>query len=68
MLFILIAAVIIFTIDGIPLIKKRRWAELTICVLVLLLACVLFIAKDAGIVPLKLLGGLLSGIGKKLFG
>jgi hypothetical protein len=68
MLFILAAVLIIFLIDGIPLIKKKQWAELITWAFILILALVLFTVKDIGIIPLKMLNELFRGAGKKLFG
>ena len=68
-LLILITVFLIFAVDGVPLIRKKQWAELTVLVAVLAVSCSLFIGKEAGVpAPLKLLSELLKGLGKELFG
>ena len=70
MLFLLIFLVVtLFIIDGIPLIKNKQRAELTVFLLLLALSCILVICKDTGIpVTLKSLNELFDDYGKKLFG
>lgn len=70
MLFLLIFLVVtLFIIDGIPLIKNKQRAELTVFLLLMALSCILVICKDTGIpVTLKSLNELFDNYGKKLFG
>ncbi|WP_312694938.1 hypothetical protein [Caproiciproducens sp.] len=70
MLFVLIFLIaILFIIDGIPLIKNKQRAELTVFLLLMALSCILVICKDTGIpVTLKLLNEFFDDYGKKLFG
>ena len=70
MLFLLIFLIlIIFFIDGIPLIKDNHRAELTVFLLLIALSCILLICKNTGIpVTLKSLNELFGDYGKKLFG
>ena len=56
-------------IDGIPLVKNKQRAELTVFLLLMALSCILVICKDTGIpVTLKSLNELFDNYGKKLFG
>ncbi|MDF2632196.1 MAG: hypothetical protein K0Q85_792 [Caproiciproducens sp.] len=70
MLVLLIFLIImLFIIEGIPLIKKKKRAELTVFLLLIALSCILLICKNTGIpVTLKSLNELFSDYGKKLFG
>jgi len=70
MLFLLIFLIaILFMIDGIPLVKNKQRAELTVFLLLMALSCILVICKDTGIpVTLKSLNELFDNYGKKLFG
>ena len=70
MLVIFTAAVlIIFLMDGVPLIKKKQWAEFMVFVLILAAAGILLVTNAAGIpAPLKSLNDLMRDTGKKLFG
>lgn len=70
MLFLLIFLIaILFIIDGIPLVKNKQRAELTVFLLLMALSCILVICKDTGIpVTLKSLNELFDDYGKKLFG
>lgn len=69
LIFFIIAALLIFVIDGVPLIQKKQWAEFSAVVFILAAACILLIGKDAGIPsPIKSLDELLKDYGKKLFG
>lgn len=66
--FIILAG-IIFLIDGIPLIKKKRRAELTVFWILIALSCLILIFKDSGVpVTLKSLNELFYNYGKSLFG
>lgn len=66
---LLLAVLAIVLADGMPLIKSKQWAAFAVFASVLAAACVLFLAKSAGLAPpLKALGELLSGCGQKLFG
>lgn len=70
MLFLLIVLIVmLFIIDGIPLIKNKQRAELTVFFLLISLSCILVICKDTGLpVTLKSLNELFDDYGKKLFG
>lgn len=65
----IILVVIIFFIDGIPLIKKKRRAELTVFWILIALSCLLLIFEDSGLpVTLKSLNEIFYDYGKSLFG
>lgn len=66
---LILVIIIIFLIDGMPLIPKKQWAELTVLSVLLALSCFLFIGKSVGWpVTLNSLNDLLNGWGKKWFG
>ena len=69
LIFVMLAVLMIFVIDGVPLIKKKQWADLTAFVIIMAAAGILLIGKEAGVpAPIKSLNGLLEDFGKKLFG
>ena len=68
-IFLLFAVAAIFIVNGIPLIRKKQWRDLTVSVGIMAIACVLVVGKNAGMpAPLKSLDGLFQGLGKRLFG
>lgn len=63
----LISTAIAF-IEGIPLIKKKMWKELTVLMILLLIAILLVITKLLKLpTPLKILNNLISPFGKAVF-
>lgn len=69
LIFTAILIILIFLIDGIPLIKKKQKAELTVFFLLIALSCILVIFKNTGMpITLKSLNDIFNEIGKKLFG
>lgn len=66
---IVLAILVVFIVDGVPLIRKKRWAELATVLFLVAAAGTLYICKYAGLpVPVKSLDALLKGLGEKLFG
>lgn len=64
-----IAIVIILIADGIPLVKKRQWAEFLTLIVLVSVSVTLLILKYINIpTPLKILNNMLKGLGIKLFG
>lgn len=71
-LHVLISVTLISTaiafIEGIPLIKKRMWKELTALIILLLIAILLVITKLLNLpTPLKIMNNLICPFGKKIF-
>lgn len=65
----LLAIAIIFVMDEIPLIRNKQWKDLTVSIGIMAVAGALLAGRYAGMTaPLKLLDGLLEGLGKKWFG
>lgn len=68
-ILLIILIIILFLIDGIPLIKNKKRAELTVFLVLLAFSCTILICKNAGLpVTLKSLNELLGSAGKNLFG
>jgi hypothetical protein len=67
-ILLILAVSVIMLFDGIPLIKKKQWRELSVFLLLLLAACALFVGSTIGLQPLKSLGAIFNDLGKKLFG
>lgn len=70
MIYLLICLIILlFIVDGIPLIKKKKRAELTVFWILVAISCILLICKDTGIpVTLKSLNEVFENYGEALFG
>lgn len=64
----IIFAVTIAILEGIPLIKKKSWKELTTLVILLLIAIILVIEKLLEIpTPINIINNLLYPFGKAIF-
>lgn len=64
----IIFAVTIALLEGIPLIKKKSWKELTTLVILLLIAIILVIEKLLEIpTPISIINNLLYPFGKAIF-
>lgn len=70
MLILLICAeTAIFLGEGLPLIRKKRWKDLAVIVVLLAVTFALWAGKAVGLEPpVKWLGGWLQEYGEKLFG
>lgn len=67
--FLLVLVIVLFIIDGVPLIKNKQRPELTVFWVLIALSCILLICKDLGIpVALKSLNDVFGKFGKNLFG
>jgi hypothetical protein len=68
-ILLILAVSVIFLLDGIPLIKRKQWRELLVFVIILAIACYLFVGSKIGLrPPVKALSAIFGDLGKKLFG
>jgi hypothetical protein len=68
MVILILAVFLIFLFEGIPLIKKRMWNELTTVVLLLLIAAIMQIGKSLNMASLiNIIERLFEPIGKMIF-
>lgn len=69
LIFLLCMMVIVFVIDGIPLIQKKQWNRLIVFAAVIVVSCLLYFGSLAGLpLTLQVLNEALGGLGKSLFG
>lgn len=71
-LYVLISVTLISTaivfIEGVPLIKKRMWKELSTLIILLLISILLVITKLLNLpTPLKIMNNLIYPFGKTVF-
>lgn len=68
MLVTILAIIIIFFAEGLPMLRNKRYREVTVALLLMGLALLLAIGKQLGIQsPVALLDGWLSNFGKSIF-
>lgn len=61
-------SVVIYLVEGIPLVKKKMWKELTTAIVIIIIAVSLAVLRAVGITsPIKVLVNLLIPFGKAIF-